>query len=128
MRAHRTISALSRTAWGRLCGVVAIVLLVIASLIGVLAQPRTSLGWQSEHFLAYFTATLVICAGWPRPRAVTGVLVMLAALLEALQYFTPDRHPNLIAFLWGAAGVVVAAFLVEIFMRARRALEIRRLR
>jgi VanZ family protein len=100
--------------------VAAIALLVIASLSGAAAQPRTVLGWQLEHFLGYFVVTLIVCLAWPRPLMVAAALMLVAVLLEGLQALTPDRHPNLIAALCGAGGVVVAALLAEIFIRSRR--------
>ena len=110
----------SRLRWIRLCGVTAIGLLVIISLSGAAAQPRTALGWQMEHFLGYFAVTLIVCLAWPRPFVVAGGLVVVAGLLEGLQALTPDRHPNLIAALCGAGGALVAALLAELFIRARR--------
>jgi hypothetical protein len=47
-------------------------------------------------------------------------MVVLAGVLEALQTFTPDREPNAMAVAWGAAGILTAALLVEIFIRARQ--------
>jgi VanZ family protein len=116
--------------WIRLGGVAAIGLLVISSLIGAAAQPRTGLGWQMEHFLGYFAVTSIVCLAWPRPFVVAGALVVVAGLLEGLQALTPDRHPNLIAALCGAGGVLVAALLAELFIRARRRrpLEARKIR
>jgi hypothetical protein len=46
--------------------------------------------------------------------------MVFAALLEWLQGFTPDRTPNLMAAFYGAAGVLAAALLAEIVVRARR--------
>jgi VanZ family protein len=110
--------------------VAAIALLVIASLSGAAAQPRTVLGWQLEHFLGYFVVTLIVCLAWPRPLMVAAALMLVAVLLEGLQALTPDRHPNLVAALCGAGGVVVAALLAELFIRARRRrpLEARKIR
>jgi hypothetical protein len=34
-----------------------------------------------------------------------------APLLEALQGWTPDRHPNFLAALYGAGGALMAALL-----------------
>jgi VanZ family protein len=93
---------------------------VILSLSSAAAQPRTILGWQLEHFLGYFVAALIVCSAWPRPLLVAGAMVVLAGVLEALQTFTPDREPNAMAVAWGAAGILTAALLVEIFIRARQ--------
>jgi hypothetical protein len=58
----------SRLTWIRLCAVAALALLVFGSLSGTVAQPRTVLGWQLEHFLSYFAVTLIVCAAWPPVR------------------------------------------------------------
>jgi len=110
----------SRSAWLRLSGAAAIALLVIASLTSMMAQPRTILGWQLEHFLGYFVATLIVCAAWPRPLTIAVLLVLLAGVLEILQYFTPDRHPNFMAVVWSAGGTVLASALAELLIRARK--------
>ena len=110
----------SRSRWIRLCGVATIGLLVFASLSGEAAQPRSVLGWQLEHFLGYFLVTLIVCFAWPRPLLVAAALIVGSFLLEALQALTPDRNPNFIAALCGSAGVLVAALLAELFIRAQK--------
>ena len=107
----------SRVRW--ICSVAAIALLVIGSLSGAAAQPRTVLGWEIEHFLGYFVVTLIVCSAWPRPWVVAVALVLVASLLEVLQAFTPDRHPNLAAALIGALGALMAGMLAELVIRAR---------
>jgi VanZ family protein len=109
-----------RSRWIRIGGGIAIGLLVYASLSGAAAQPRTVLGWELEHFIGYFLVTLIVCFVWPRPLVVAAALVVASFLLEGLQALTPDRDPNLIAPLCGAGGVVAAALLAELFIRARR--------
>ncbi len=44
----------------------------------------------------------------------------VAALLEALQAFTPDRSAYLPAIFYGAAGALAAALVVELVVRASR--------
>jgi hypothetical protein len=39
-------------------------------------------------------------------------------LLEGLQAFTPDRTANLVAALCGAGGILTAALIAELFIRA----------
>jgi hypothetical protein len=43
-----------------------------------------------------------------------------AFLLEGLQAFTPDRTANLVAALCGAGGVLAAALVAEMVIRAWR--------
>ena len=104
----------------KFCSVAAMALLVIVSLGPGKWLPRTGLGWQIEHFLAFFAVTSIVCLAWPRPFVVGGALMAVAALLEGLQAFTPDRFPDLLAAFYGAGGALVAALLAELFIRARR--------
>src|SRR5262245_5084148 len=80
--------------------------------------PRTELGWQLDHFIGYFGITLFFCIAWPL--LVGGIIMAVAALLESLQALTPDRSANLEAALWGAAGALAAALVVELFIRLWR--------
>jgi VanZ family protein len=105
--------------WIRVGGAAVIALLVIASLSSAFAQPRTVLGWQLEHALGYFIATLIICLAWPRPLKVAGTMIVLHMILEGLQALNPDRHPNLFAVVYGTAGVLAAAILAEFLIRVR---------
>ena len=100
------------------CCVPIMVLLVVAALGPEKWAPRTELGWQFDHFIGYFGITLFFCFGWPRPFLVGGVFMAVAALLESLQAFTPDRHFYLPAIYYGAAGALVAALVAEFFTRA----------
>jgi hypothetical protein len=51
---------------------------------------------------------------------VGGALVVFAVLLELLQAIPPDRSSNIWAAVYSAAGVLAAALLAELFIRARR--------
>ena len=104
----------------KVCSVVIIVLLVVGALGPANWTPRTALGWQIDHFLGYFAITLFVCVAWPRPLVVGGVLMAASVLLEGLQAFTPDRTANLVAALCGAGGVLAAALVAELFIRAWR--------
>jgi hypothetical protein len=63
---------------------------------------------------------LFFCFAWPRPLMVGGVFMAVAALLEGLQAFTPDRSAYLPAIFYGAAGALVAALVGELVIRVRR--------
>jgi VanZ family protein len=104
----------------RTCCLPIIVLLVIAALGPEKWAPRTHLGWQFDHFIGYFGITLFFCFAWPRPLMVGGVFMAVAALLEGLQAFTPDRSAYLPAIFYGAAGALVAALVGELVIRVRR--------
>jgi VanZ family protein len=95
-----------------------LVLLLFVGLGPAKWQPRSGLGWELDHFAGYFVITLMFCLAWPRPLVVGGALIAFAALLEALQAIPPDRHSNLFAALYSAAGVLAAALVAEVFVRA----------
>jgi len=99
--------------------VVALGLLVFAALGPGKWVPRSGLGWQIDHIVGYSVFTWIFCLAWPRPLVVGGALMAFAVLLEALQAFTPDRHPDLHAALYSANAVLAAALVAEFFMRAR---------
>jgi VanZ family protein len=101
------------------CGLI-MVLLVIAALGPAKWVPRTELGWQFDHFIGYFGIVLFFCFAWPRPFLVGGAFMALAALLEGLQAFTPDRSASLPAIFYGAGGALAAALVVELLVRAWR--------
>jgi hypothetical protein len=48
------------------------------------------------------------------------LMIAAAFLLEGLQALTPDRSANLVAALCGSGGVLTAALVAEIFIRAWR--------
>jgi len=99
------------------CCVPIVVLLVVAALGPEKWAPRTHLGWQFDHFIGYFGITLFVCFAWPRPFVVGGVFAAVAALLEGLQAFTPDRSAYLPAIFYGAAGALAAALVAELVAR-----------
>ncbi len=107
-------------AGAKACCVPIVILLVIAALGPEKWAPRTHLGWQFDHFIGYFGITLFVCVAWPRPFLIGGVFAAIAALLEGLQAFTPDRSAYLPAILYGAAGALAAALIAELFMRVWR--------
>jgi len=102
------------------CCVPIVVLLVVAALGPEKWAPRTHLGWQFDHFIGYFGITLFVCFAWPRPFMVGGVFAAVAALLEVLQAFTPDRSAYLPAIFYGAAGALAAPLIVEFVIRVWR--------
>jgi VanZ family protein len=107
-------------ALAKACCVPIVVLLVIAALGPEKWAPRTHLGWQFDHFIGYFGITSFVCFAWPRPFAVGGVFAAVAALLEVLQAFTPDRSAYLPAIFYGAAGALAAALIAELVTRVWR--------
>ena len=105
--------------------VTALVLLTFVALGPATWQPRSGLGWEIDHFVGYFIFTLMFCIAWPRPLVVGGALMVFAVLLEGLQAFMPDRSSYYMAAVYSAGGVLAAALLAELFIRARRRVPIK---
>jgi VanZ family protein len=103
----------------KVCSLAALVLLVFFALGPAKWTPRSGFGFQFDHFVGYFFFTLLFCLTWPRPLVVGGALVVLAVVLENLQSFLPGRSSYFVAALYSAAGVLAAALLAELFIRAR---------
>jgi VanZ family protein len=97
-----------------------VMFIVFAALGPARLQCRTGLGWQFDHVLGYFALTSMICLAYPRPILIGGAVIALATLLEGLQALTPDRTADLQAVLWSSSGVLAAALLCELFIRAMR--------
>ena len=107
----------------KVCSVAALVLLALVALGPAKLVPRSGLGWRIDHFVGYFGFTLMFCLAWPRPLVVGRALMVFAVLLEGLQAFMPDRSSYYMAAVYSAAGVLAAALLAELFIRARRRLQ-----
>ena len=110
----------ARTRWIALGGVAMLVAIVFATLMPTGWQVRLGLHWLVEHFLAYFAVTAIFCLAWPRPMAVAAALLPFAVLLEAMQWLTPDRVPDLATALSAATGVAVAALLADLAIWLRK--------
>jgi VanZ family protein len=104
----------------KICSVAALILVAIIALGPANWTPRSGLGWGIDHFAGYFVLALLFCFAWPRPLLVGGVLVTFAGLVELLQIIPPDRSSNILAAFYSACGVVAAALLAELFIRAQR--------
>src|SRR5262245_35900460 len=89
----------------------ALAVLVFAQLCPAKWKPRTRFGGPFDHFLAYFVVTSIVCFAWPRPLVVGVALMVVSALLEWLQRFTPDRKPDIWAASCGAGGALAATAL-----------------
>jgi VanZ family protein len=104
----------------KVCSVAALVLLVFFALGPAKWTPRSGIGWEFDHFVGYFVFTLLFCLAWPRPLVVGAALIVLAMVPENLQSFLPDRSSYFVAALYSAGGVLTAALLAELFIRAQR--------
>jgi len=108
-----------------LLSAIAVAALTLATLLPTTWVPRTGLGWEDEHFIVYFVITIILSVASHRPYVVAIALMIFAGVLEAAQGLTPDRIPDLTAALCGAAGVISAATLVTLLIRARRSFLLR---
>ncbi len=106
-------------AGAKICGVAAVATLAFIALCPADWVPRTNLGFELDHFLAFFVVTLMVCFAWPRPLLVGGALVIVGVLLEALQLLTPDRSANVLGAFYSAAGAFAAALIAEVYIRVR---------
>jgi VanZ family protein len=97
-------------------GMVLLAAIVVATFVPAAWQVRLGLHWLLEHFLAYFTLTLVFSIATRRPMAVAGVLLPIAIVLETLQALTADRVADAATALFAAAGVASAALLADLVM------------
>ena len=104
----------------KVCCIAALAVLTFVALGPATWQPRSGIGWEIDHFVGYFVFTLMFCLAWPQPLLVGGALTVLAVALENLQSLLPDRSSYFVAALYSAAGVLAAALLAELFIRARR--------
>ena len=117
-RGHDYSQGMVTAQMSRLTGLAGLVLLaaVVATFVPAAWQVRLGLHWLLEHFLAYFTLTLVFSIATRRPMAVATVLLPLAILLETLQALTADRVADAATALFAAAGVASAALLADLVM------------
>jgi VanZ family protein len=104
-------------------------LLLLAALGGVIVfstlapkgwPVRLGLHWLVEHFLAFFTLTVLACLAFPRPMVVAVVFLPLAVGLEAAQALTPDRTADLATALIAAAAVASGALLADGLFTVRK--------
>ena len=107
--------------WFRLCGVLAMVAIVFASLMlpPNWEQMRTG-HWFVEHFLGYFVASSIILLGWPKPLVVGIVLATTAVILEALQALSPNHTASALSIIGGVTGALTAAILAKLIALASR--------
>jgi hypothetical protein len=102
------------------CGAILIAAIAADSLVPVAWQVRLGLHWLIEHFLAYFTVSMILCLALQRPILVAGAVMVLAASIEALQGLTADRIPDLPTAVSAAGGALAGATTATLLMRLLR--------
>lgn len=110
----------SRSRWLAIAGAALLVAIAIAAVIPQGWQVRLGLHWLVEHFLAFFTVTLVFCLALKRPMAVAAAMLPLAVLIEAAQALTPDRTADFATALFAASGVASAALFADLVITLRK--------
>jgi VanZ family protein len=110
----------SRSRWLAVVGAALLVAIAAVALIPEAWQVRTGLHWLVEHFLAFFTVTLLFCLAWRRPMRVAAIMLPLALAIETFQALTPDRTADLATALMASAGVAAAALLVDLAIAFRK--------
>jgi VanZ family protein len=104
-------------AWAGLC------VIGYATLSPLRDRPTLLISLKLEHLAAFAVLGTLFCLSYPR-RTLAVLLIVLgsAALLELLQFLTPDRHARALDALQkmagGAAGVLAGRFVLR-FDRAR---------
>src|ERR1700712_895401 len=75
------------SAWGLLA------FIAYATFTPIVDRPTLPTSTSTEHITAFFVLGIAFCAAYPtRLRFVVLMVLGSAALLEGLQFLTPDRH------------------------------------
>jgi hypothetical protein len=106
--------------WFAVAGVVLLFGISYAALFPVGWQFRTGLHWLIEHFLIFFTVTVLFCLAWPKPMRVAAVMLPFAIVIETAQGLTDDRTAEPATALMAAAGVASAALLTDLVIACRK--------
>ena len=88
-------------------------------------RPRSPLGQDGEHALAFMLVGLAFGAAYPRHRRLTaGIAVVLIGVLELLQLWMPGRHARwedfVVDALAAGAGIAVAAGIEWLLHRSNK--------
>ena len=102
--------ALRIAAW--LC----LALLAFLALIPGDLQIRTPAPGLLEHVVAYLGTTLLFALGYPGMKyRITAMLIIYAGVLEAMQSFSPGRHPTELDASASVVGVLLGVHLAIMF-------------
>lgn len=106
-------------------GYIGYAVIVVLSLLPAQTRPRTGIGGEYEHWIAYALVGAAFAVGYvaTRARLFAGAALMVsAAVLEFLQSLIPGRTPEFSGFLAGFLGAWFGIFLVALvatFHRSR---------
>jgi hypothetical protein len=103
-------------AWAGLC------VIAYSTLSPLGDRPILLTSSKPEHLAAFAILGTLFCLGYPR-RTVAVLLIVLgsAALLELLQFLTPDRHARTLDALQKMAGGAAGVFAGRVVLRFERA-------
>lgn len=72
-----------------------------------------------EYIAAFAAVSFLFSLIYPsRPVLILALIVCAAAVLEALQFFTIDRHPRVADFVFKAMGALCGSLAAAIYRRA----------
>jgi VanZ family protein len=99
-----------------------LVMSVYRTLSPVFGHPSMRAYARIEHMAAFAVLGVLFSIAYPRRRLLVWLLVLgAAALLEALQVLTPDRHGTLHDYLektaGGVVGIILGRFVEPMFRR-----------
>ena len=103
-------------AWAALC------VIAYSTLSPLADRPILLTSSKLEHLAAFAILGMLFCLAYPR-RTVAVLLIVLgsAALLELLQFITPDRHARTLDALQKMAGGAAGVFAGRAVLRFDRA-------
>jgi hypothetical protein len=104
----------------RVAGWTSVLALIVLSLVPGTQRPHTWLPGQIEHLAAYCGTAVLLGLGYPTAEArfrIGLMLALLAAVLEMMQLWIPDRHPQFIDFAVSSAGVCLGISAVAVVDR-----------
>jgi hypothetical protein len=104
----------------RVAGWACVVVLIVLSLVPGNERPHTGLPGQIEHLVAYCGTAALLGLGYPTARARFGtvaMLALLAAVLEMIQLWIPDRHSQFFGFFASSADACLGVLAVAVIDR-----------
>lgn len=96
--------------------------LAVLSLLPAPYLTRTTLGGHVEHVIAYLGTAVVMGLAFqrgPRLEIQCALLILYAAVLEALQVYSPGRHSSIFDLAFSASGIIAGGLALWALARVR---------